>query len=56
MSGERTHSVPSAVVPFVAGNADSATSAMSTYTTTTTPIALKRLRGRSRPGRRASSA
>ena len=56
MSGARCQVVPSAVVPSETGNAESPTIAMRTVTTTTAPIAEKRLRGRSRPGSRVSPA
>ena len=53
-SGERSHVVPSSVCG--PGNAESPTIAIATYAVTTVPIARKSARGRSTPGRRASSA
>ena len=53
-SGARIHLVPSSV--FGPGKAASATTAIATYTVTTVAIPPNTDRGRSTPGRRASSA
>ena len=55
-SGASSHSSPSAVSPPVTGYADSPIAAISTVTSTTSPIAEKSERGSVRPGSRASSA
>ena len=55
-SGASSHSSPSAVSPPVTGYADRPMAAISTVTSTTSPIAEKSERGSVRPGSRASSA
>ncbi len=54
--GAWSHSVPSAVSPSTTGSAEMPTTAIVADTSTTSPIAEKRLRGSVRPGSRASSA
>ncbi len=53
-SGARSQRVPSSVSG--PGKAETATTAIATYIVTTVPIAANSERGRSTPGRRASSA